>query len=130
EPLAAAGDARRWTRPEHLVGNGPFRLTAWTPNQRIEAERNPHYRAAGETRLAAIVVHPYESTPAQEAAFRAGQLHLTTGVPPSRLATYRQEHAGQLREDPFLSTGFLRFNTTRPPFQDARVRRALGLAVD
>ena len=130
EPLEVEGRARQWTRAGTLVGNGPFRLAEWTPNQRIVVERNTHFRTAGETRLQAIVFYPYESAPAQEAAFRAGQIHLTTGVPLARIATYRRERPAQLREDPFLSTGFLRFNTTRPPFRDPRVRRAFALAID
>lgn len=128
--IEAAGEARHWTRPGRHVGNGPFRLTEWTPNQRIVTERNPHYREADRTRLSRVVFYPYESAPAQEAAFRAGQIHLTTTVPLSRIATYRAEQPEKLREDPFLSTGFLRFNTTRPPFDDARVRRAFALAID
>jgi oligopeptide transport system substrate-binding protein len=120
----------RWTRAEHFVGNGAFRLETWTPNQRIVTARNPHYHAAASTRLERVIFYPYESTAAQEAAFRAGQLHLTTGVPASRIATYQRAHPERLRQDPFLLTGFLRFNTTRPPLDDPRVRRALALGID
>lgn len=130
EPPGAEERGRRWTRPGTLVGNGPFRLVEWTPNQRIVTERNPHFRTAEETRLGGIVFYPYENAPAQEAAFRAGQIHLTTGVPLSRIAAYRGEQPERLREDPFLSTGFLRFNTTRRPFDDVRARRAFALAID
>lgn len=130
EPLAAEQRDREWTRPGKLVGNGPFRLVEWTPNQRIVVERSSHFRTADGTRLNGIVFYPYENASAQEAAFRAGQIHLTTGVPLSRIATYRREQPERLREDPFLSTGFLRFNTTRPPFNDVRVRRAFALAID
>ena len=41
-----------------------------------------------------------------------------------------EESPGLLRVDPFLQTFFLRFNTKRPPFDDARVRRALSLAIN
>ena len=125
---AAAGDERRWTRPEFLVGNGPFALVEWSPNRRIVATRNPHFHEPA--RLASIVFHPYDQASAQEAAFRTGQLHLTADLPASRLEYYRQQNPQVLRADPSLETGFLRFNTTRPPFADVRVRRALSLAVD
>ena len=130
--LGGADDrSNRWTLPQHWVGNGPFRLTEWTPNQRIVTVRNPHARAGLTPRLTSVVFYPYESATAQEAAFRAGQIHLTSEVPLSKLAAYRQgPDAALLRSDPFLETAFLRLNLGRPPLGDARVRRALAHALD
>ena len=121
-------EARRWTRPEHFVGNGPFTLTEWSPNRQIVAQRNPLFHEPAQ--LTAIVFHPFEQATAQEAAFRTGQLHLTSELPAARIADYRANHPDQLRLDPFLEANFLRFNTTRPPLDDPRVRRALTLAID
>lgn len=123
--------ANRWTRPENIVSNGPFRVTAWIPNKQIAAERNPSFREASRTTLSAITFYPYESAAAQEAAFRAGQIHLTSEVPLSKIGAYRTgERSAQLRTDPFLETGFFRINVERPPLTDPRVRRALALGLD
>ncbi len=123
--------ANRWTRPEHIVSNGPFRVKEWTPNKRIVTERNPHFRDHATTRLASVIFYPYESATAQEAAFRAGQIHLTSEVPLSKIASYRSgDRAALLRLDPFLETGFFRFNTQRGPLKDPRVRSALAHALD
>ena len=81
-------------------------------------------------RLDRIVFFPTESPEVEERNFRAGQVHVTYGLPTAKLAAYRQDRPAALRLDPFLQAVFLRFNTTRPPFTDARVRRALSLAVD
>lgn len=128
EKLEASGKARRWTRPEHFVGNGPFALTEWSPNRQIIARRNPLFHEPAQ--LAVIVFYPFEQATAQEAAFRTGQLHLTSELPAVRITDYRAARPESLRLDPFLETNFLRFNTTRPPLDDPRVRRALTLAVD
>ncbi len=125
---AAAGDERRWTRPEFIVGNGPFVLTAWSPNRQLVTARNPHFHEPAK--LSALVFHPYEQASAQEAAFRTGQLHLTADLPATRIAHYRATQPQALRTEPVLEANFLRFNTTQPPFDDARVRRAFALAVD
>jgi len=132
ERLGGADDrANRWSQPQHLVGNGPFRVTAWDRNQRIVTERNPHYRTASSTPLSAVIFYPYESATAQEAAFRAGQIHLSSEVPLSKIAAYRKgPNPEQLRADAFLETGFLRFNTTRPPLNNPKVRQALARALD
>ncbi|MCF3652531.1 peptide ABC transporter substrate-binding protein [Synoicihabitans lomoniglobus] len=132
--IAQHGDlhsrSNRWTRPENIVGNGPFKVAEWSPNQRLTGVRNPNFRDAANVTLNGVAFYPYENATAQEAAFRAGQLHLTSEVPLTKIAPYRAEHPDQLRIDPFVLTGFMRFNTTRPPFDDVRVRRALTMAID
>jgi oligopeptide transport system substrate-binding protein len=125
---AAAGDERRWTRPEFIVGNGPFVLKSWSPNSELVAVRNPRFHEPA--RLSAIVFHPFDQAGAQEAAFRSGRLHLTSDLPATRVDYYRKEKSHLLRVEPMLETNFLRFNTSRPPFSDQRVRRAFALAID
>lgn len=135
--LAKFGDIHRrqpaWTRPENLVGNGPFALAEWTPNARLVVAKNARYWDAAHVRLGQIIFFPTESPEVEERNFRAGQVHLTYGLPTSKLEVYRRnfkDHPTELAVDPFLQAIFLRFNTTRAPFTDARVRRALSLAVD
>lgn len=119
-----------WTRPGQLVGNGAFMLKEWTPNARIVAERNPRYWDAARTRLQQIVFFPIENPAVEENNFRAGQLHATFTLPVAKIAAWRAQDAARLRVDPSLQINYLRFNVTKPPFQDARVRRAFSLAVD
>ena len=119
-----------WTRAGNHVGNGAFRLKTWEPNARIVVEKNPHHWQAADNRLAEIVFRPIESPDVEERDYRAGQLHVTFNLPVSKIAAWRDKDAATLRLDPILQTFFLRLNTTRPPFGDVRVRRALSLAVD
>jgi len=122
--------ANPWARPGTLIGNGPFQLVRWVPDQLLRTERNPHFRDAADVGLNGVVFYPMSNLNSQEAAFRAGQLHLTSDLPPTKITTYRDENSPVLRLDPFLQTMFIRFNTTRPPLTDPRVRRALTLAID
>ncbi len=119
-----------WTKPETFVGNGPFRLTTWRPNEIIEVVKSPTYWNAPAIRLHGIVFHAYDSSETEERAFRARQLHRTERVPVTKLPTYRQTPVSPLRETDALIARFVNFNTTRPPFDDARVRRAFALALD
>jgi oligopeptide transport system substrate-binding protein len=120
----------QWTRPGNLVGNGPFTLAEWVPNARIVVAKNPHYWNADKVTLRQIVFFPTENPDTEERDFRAGQLHVTYSLPVSKIDAYRRDAPDRLRVDPFLQTFFLRFNVKRPPFDDARVRRALSLAID
>ncbi|HVU33016.1 MAG TPA: peptide ABC transporter substrate-binding protein [Opitutaceae bacterium] len=120
----------RWTRAGNLVGNGPFVLKTWRPNEQILVEKSPTYWDAAHVRLQAIRFHPIDSVDAEERAFRAGQLHLTYALPFGKAEVYRREAPGLLRSDPYLDTYFLRLNTARPPLDDERIRRALAMAID
>lgn len=119
-----------WTRPGNMVCSGPFLLKEWSPGNRIVVERNPRYWDAPRVRLRRMVFYPIENASTQEAAFRAGQLHLTSDVPLSKIAAYRRDDPAVLRIDPFLDTAFMRFNVKRAPFNDRRVRQALARALD
>jgi oligopeptide transport system substrate-binding protein len=120
----------KWTHPGNLVGNGPFALTEWAPNNRIVVSKNPHYRDAAHVRLNKIIFYPIESAHVEDRSFRAGQMHVTSGVPIAKVPAYRAQEPSFLRSDRTLGTTYLIFNTAKPPLGDVRVRRALSLAID
>lgn len=121
---------RAWTRPEHFVGNGPFTLAEWSPHQRITVKKNPAYRDPAAVRLDGIQFLHFDDGDAEDRAYRAGQLDVTVDVPRARLETYARERPTELHHVALAETRFLTFNTQRPPLADARVRRALALALD
>lgn len=120
----------KWTRPGNLVSNGAYQLATWVPDDRIVLDKNPHYRDASKAQLEHIVFRPIEKPDDEERNYRAGQLHVSFNLPITKVAPWRERDASQLRIDPLLQSNFLRFNTTRPPFNDERVRRALSLAIN
>ncbi len=119
-----------WTKPGRIVTNGPFVLAAWKSGQEIIVKKNPLYWGATGVRLQEIHFHFIENADTEERAFRTGQLHLTEFVPASKLRTYHDHDPGLLQVSPFFNTYYYGFNTTRPPFNDARVRHAFSLALD
>ena len=119
-----------WTRPGNLVSNGPFTLASWTPNREIVVEMSPEYWDAGGVQLERIVFLPVQDPSTEERLFRAGELDVTNQLPISKIAAYRQDRPDILVLNPIIATEFIRFNTTRAPFNDARVRLAFAQAVD
>ena len=119
-----------WARPGKLVCNGPFTLTEWEPNSRIVVTRNPHYWNAAHNGIERVIFYPIEKADGEELAFRAGQLHITFSLPPSKIASYRRDAPGRLHIDPLLQLYMVNFNATKPPFNQPKVRRALALALD
>jgi oligopeptide transport system substrate-binding protein len=128
----AAMDERRsdWIRPGNLVGNGPFTLQSWRANQGIVLTRNPRYWDAANVRLREVHFLPIENPAVEETAFRTGRLHLTGGVPLSKVDVYARERPEVLKTVDDRGVYFYSLNVARPPLNDRRVREALSLAVD
>ncbi len=127
-PLEAKDGA--WTKPGHLVGNGPFILKDWLPKQKITVVPNPNYWDAAKVKLAGIEFYAVDDAAAEEQMFRTGQLDVTDTMPLTKIDTYRRDHPDTFRLEPYLGVYFYRCNVTRPPLTDKRVRRALALAID
>jgi oligopeptide transport system substrate-binding protein len=122
--------AGAWTLPESFVGNGPFLLEEWRPREYIDTVANPLYWDSASVRLAGIRFFAIDEPAAEERAFMAGQLHLTNALPPARVADWRSRADPALRIDPYLGTYYILPNVRSGPLADARVRRALSLAID
>jgi len=129
-PRVVQQHGRRWTLPENFVGNGPFRLSQWVPNQHILVVKRTDHWQADHVLLDAIRFLAFDNGDAEERAFRAGQVDVTMAVPPTKIEAYAALDPTPLRQIPLHETRFLSFNTQHPPLDDVRVRRALTLALD
>lgn len=130
---AAGGFATRdsgWTLPETYVGNGPFVLKEWRPNQRIIVEKSPTYWDRDSVTLNAIHLFPVMDRQTENRMFQTGQLHKTNGIPFNLRDKYREEQNPALREDPIFATSYMGLNTTHEALSDPRVRHALSLSLD
>lgn len=122
--------ANPWSREGRLVGNGPFQLKSWRPNQAVVIERNPRYWDEPAVRLREVHFQPIESPAVEENAFRRGQLHFTSFVPLQKIEVYAREQPDRLKIVDDRGVYFYTLNVAVPPLNDVRVRRALALAID
>jgi oligopeptide transport system substrate-binding protein len=119
-----------WTRPENFVGNGPFRLIQWRPNQKIVVERSPTYWDRTSVKLDEIDFYPVDSADTEERMFRTGQLDITSELPADKIPFYKHDHPDLLHIEPYLGLYYYRCNVRQPPLDNVKVRRALALAID
>jgi oligopeptide transport system substrate-binding protein len=119
-----------WTRPGALVSNGPFILSEWRANAYVSVVRNAHFWDVGRIRLRGVRFYTIDDEDAEERAFRAGQLHVTTRIPKTKVPVYEASGGPELHLLPFLRTNYVTFNVDRAPFTDSRIRRAFSLAID
>ncbi len=118
-----------WSRAGNMVSNGPFMLKEWKTNQYVSMVPNPHYWDRGVVRLQELRFYAVDSEDAEERMFRGGQIHVTANMPLSKLDVYRANEPKLLRIAPFNGAYFFDINTRRGALGDARVRRALSLAI-
>lgn len=122
--------AEKWTKPEHFVSSGPYTLSQWIVNERIVGKRNPRYWDDAHTVINQVTYLPISSEAADVNRYRAGEIDITSTVPINQFALLKKTMPEQLDVSPHLATYYYELNTTRPPFNDARVRRALNMALD
>jgi oligopeptide transport system substrate-binding protein len=119
-----------WTRPGIMIGNGPYALTAWIPNDQIVLEKNPRFLDAGRVKIGRVIVHPTQDYAAALTRFRAGELDIDVDVPSQDLNWVKRNLPGRMRVAPYMLTEYVVFNVHAKPVDDLHVRTALSLAID
>lgn len=117
-----------WILPENFVGNGPFTLKEWTPQDKIVAVKNEAYWDADAVQLDEVVFYASDDNNTNYNMYISGQVDWLTAIPNDKLDSVLMREDYQVA--PQLSSYYYTIQTTKAPFDDARVRRALSLAID
>jgi peptide/nickel transport system substrate-binding protein len=121
------------------VGSGPFVVESYTRQQGIRLVRRNDYHWAppfihhdGPAYLDRINIDFVPEAMVRYTSLVAGQYDLTIDAPPQDAAAIRAD--GNLVFDVRIRQGnpyrAITFNTTKPPFDDVRIRRAVAFAID
>jgi len=120
-----------WTKPGNMVCNGAYTLTTWRLNDHIRLTKNPHYWNRDSVALKTVDALPTSSANTAFNFYDTGlaDLLMDKGLIPTQLLEELKKRP-DFHSAPFLGTYFLRFNCTRPPFNDPRVRQAFALVIN
>jgi len=117
-----------WQSAGSFIGSGPYVVSSASANE-VVLRANAHY-VAGSPPIAEV---DWVTTLDGDVvtAFSQKQLDLT-GIAGSDATwiAYDRDLGPSLHAAAALTVDYLGFDTTRPPFNDARVRRAFALALD
>jgi peptide/nickel transport system substrate-binding protein len=127
-----------------MIGTGPFRHVSWQPGSPFVAERNPDFHGPAPV-FARVEFRPIAAAASRVAALNAGDVDLIEIVPPEQFERFRADQRFATSESPSNRLIFLTVDSDREqsphtrakdgspisnPMRDARVRRALSLAIN
>ncbi len=122
-----AKHGRTWTEPQNIVVTGPFRLTEWKHDSRIEMVPNPHYRGT-RPKLEKVTAYVVGEDTAAINMFETGKIQYLSRLPALEIERLKKNPA--YRSLPYLRGYYYGFNVTKPPFNDARVRKAFAHVIN
>ncbi len=111
------------------IGTGPYRLVDWARGDRFEFVANENY-FLGRPKISKITIHivPDENTIVTQ--MRSHELDWFIEASPRVYRQIKAIDGIDARLVPFNGYDAIQFNTRAAPFDDARVRRAIGFAID
>lgn len=117
-----------WIKPGKFVGNGPFVLESWTPQQSVTVVPNDKYWNKKEVYLDRITFLAIENETTAYQKYKNGEMDWSTSIPLEMLDEVK------LRDDfqtgPQLSSYYYYLNCNDPVLKDVRVRKALTMGLD
>lgn len=121
----------QWMLPGNIATNGPYVLKQWVPNDHVQLAKNPHFYDRDKVRIENVFFYPTQDAEAALKRVRGGEFDLLDdSLPPQKIDWLRANMAGELRLWPYILSQYVQFNFQRKPFDDARVRTALSMAID
>ncbi|NLV36321.1 MAG: peptide ABC transporter substrate-binding protein [Clostridiaceae bacterium] len=114
--------------PETYIGNGPYKMTEWVPGSHMIYERNKNYwdyKNLGANKIKFVLME--EDTSILN-AFQNEEIMFADSMPQDEIDAWRDKPEFNLEGQ--LGTYYISFNVQKAPLDDARVRKALTLAVD
>ncbi len=117
----------------HVLGSGPFRFKSYTHGATFEGERNPDYFLKDRPYLDGYKFYISTETSVRAAAIRSGRAYIEfRNLPGPEVEAIKKQLGDRVvvQETPVTASWGVWPNNTVKPFNDARVRKALTLAID
>jgi len=119
-----------WVKIGTIVTNGAYTPVDWVPGSHVTTEKNPAFHDAENVSIDGVKFFTLEDESAALKRYRAGEFDILTAFPTDQYAWMQENLPGQARAAPFAGLYYYVVNNQQPPFDDARVRQALSMAIN
>ncbi len=119
-----------WIKPANIQVNGPFKLEKWWSNYVVHLVKNPGFYDARNVAFNELYFYPTNNDDAAARRVMNGELGWSANFSGKKRDHYDKVLPGFAKVAPYMLLQYFSMNTTRPPFNDVRVRRALSMAID
>jgi dipeptide transport system substrate-binding protein len=111
------------------IGTGPFFLVQYQKDAVIRYKAWPSYWG-GKAKIDDLVYSITPDASVRWAKLQKGECHVMPYPNPADLEAIKKDPNVQILEQPGLNVGYLAYNTTKKPFDDVRVRKAINMAIN
>lgn len=111
------------------LGTGPFQVVQYQKDALVRFKAFPQYWA-GKAKIDDLIFAITPDASVRWAKLQKGECHVMPYPNPADLDAMRKDANVKLLEQPGLNIGYLAYNTTKKPFDDVRVRKAINMAID
>jgi len=111
------------------IGTGPFALVQYQKDAVIRFKAHPTYWA-GKAKIDDLIFSITPDASVRWAKVQKAECHVMPYPNPADLDSIRKDANVQVLEQAGLNVGYLAYNTTKKPFDDVRVRKAINMAID
>jgi len=122
------------TEAASFVGNGPFTLAEWKHNDSIKLAKNDNYFNKDLVNFTEVTMAMISEPQTELNLYNTGELDWTGGpngeIPTEQIPVLKNDPEANLIIQGIASTYYMNFNNTKKPFDNAKVRRALAMAVN
>lgn len=113
---------------ETFIGNGPFILDRYNSRDRAILKKSPTYWDKDSIYWETIEFWMIESLSTSNQAFQSGDIDITHKVSLADVNYWKDKP--EWNTSPSFGTYYISINTTAPPFDDVRVRKAFSMVID
>ena len=114
----------------HPVGTGPFEFVEWKQTEAIVGKKYAGYWKQGYPKVDQVTWKPVIENNTRAAMLQTGEADFAFTLPYEQLATLKKSDKLEVVSAPSIIQRFLTFNTLQKPFDNPKVREAIGYAIN